>query len=81
MAGKTKILFNCQHNSGRSQISEAYLKKSAGEHFEIASAGMEPAERVNPLVVEAMKAEGIDLTEKSPRACLSSSSRATCIVT
>lgn len=67
MDGKTKVLFICRHNSGRSQIAEAYLKKFAGEYFEIESAGMEPAKAVNPLVVEAMKADGIDLSDKKPR--------------
>jgi arsenate reductase len=54
METKSKILFICQHNSGRSQIAEAYLKKYVGDQFQIESAGMEPAERVNPLVVEIM---------------------------
>ncbi len=64
---KQKILFICQHNSGRSQIAEAYLKRFAGDRFEIESAGLQPAENVNPLVVEVMKEEGFDLSEKKPR--------------
>lgn len=64
---KQKILFICQHNSGRSQIAEAYLKKFAGDQLEIESAGLEPAENINPLVVEVMKEEGIDLSKKKPQ--------------
>ncbi|MBN1850642.1 MAG: arsenate reductase ArsC [Deltaproteobacteria bacterium] len=64
---KPRILFICQHNSGRSQIAEAYLKEFAGEHFEIESAGFKPAEEVNPLVVEVMKEEGFDLSGKKPQ--------------
>jgi hypothetical protein len=67
METKSKILFICQHNSGRSQIAEAYLKKYVGDQFQIESAGMEPAERVNPLVVEVMKEEGFDLSDKKPQ--------------
>jgi arsenate reductase len=67
MEMKSKILFICQHNSGRSQIAEAYLKKFVGDQFQIESAGMEPAERVNPLVVEIMKEEGFDLSDKKPQ--------------
>ena len=52
---KQKILFICQHNSGRSQMAEAYLKRFAGDQLEVESAGLQPAERVNPLVVEVMK--------------------------
>ena len=67
MANKTKVLFICQHNSGRSQIAEAYLKKLYGDHFEIESAGLEPAEAVSPLVVRVMDEVGFDLSEKKPQ--------------
>lgn len=61
------ILFICRHNSGRSQIAEAYLRKFGGDKFHVESAGFEPAEKVNPLVVEVMREEGIDLTSKKPQ--------------
>ncbi|MBN2242418.1 MAG: arsenate reductase ArsC [Acidobacteria bacterium] len=64
---KDRILFICQHNSGRSQIAEAYLKKYAGDFLEVESAGFEPAEKVNPLVVEVMREEGLDLSDSKPR--------------
>jgi len=59
MAKKTRVLFICQHNSGRSQIAEAYLRKFYGDHFEIESAGLEPAEAVNPLVIQVMAEDGL----------------------
>lgn len=64
---KLKILFICQHNSGRSQIAEAYLKQFGEDYFEVESAGLEPAEHVNPLVVEVMKEEGLDLSQNKPQ--------------
>ncbi len=67
MSRKARVLFICRHNSGRSQIAEAYLRKFAGQHFEVHSAGLEPAEKVHPLVVAVMKEEGIDLTDKKPQ--------------
>ncbi len=67
MDPKPRVLFICQHNSGRSQIAAAYLQKYAGEHFEVESAGLAPADGVNPLVVEAMQEEGIDLSDRKPR--------------
>lgn len=67
MSGKRKILFICQHNSGRSQIAEAYLNRFAGDALEIESAGLEPADAVNPLVVEVMKEEGFDLSGNRPQ--------------
>jgi arsenate reductase len=60
---KPKVLFICVHNSGRSQMAEAYLKKFAGDHYDVESAGLEPANEINPLVVKVMKEEGIDISE------------------
>ncbi len=67
MTDKQTVLFICQHNSGRSQIAEAYLRKIAGDTVEVESAGLEPAEAVNPLVVAVMLEEGIDLSQKTPQ--------------
>ena len=55
-----KVLFVCIHNSARSQMAEAFLKKLGGSDFEVESAGFEPT-AINPLVVEVMLEEGIDL--------------------
>jgi arsenate reductase len=59
---KPRVLFICVHNSGRSQVAEAYLKKLSGAKFDVESAGLEPAAEINPLVVEVMKEEGIDIS-------------------
>jgi len=67
MRHDAKVLFICQHNSGRSQIAEAYLKKLVTGNYLIESAGLEPSEFINPLVVEVMKEEGIDLSAKKPQ--------------
>jgi arsenate reductase (thioredoxin) len=61
------VLFVCLHNAGRSQMSEAlFTRAAAGEHT-AASAGTEPAERVHPEVVEAMRELGLDLSGRTPR--------------
>jgi len=64
---KTTVLFICSHNSARSQIAEEYLRKYCGDAYAVESAGLEPAEQVNPLVVEVMKEEGVDLSEKKTK--------------
>ena len=61
---KSKVLFVCIHNSARSQMAEELLRKLAGDRFEVESAGLEPG-KLNPIVVEALKEEGIDITGKS----------------
>lgn len=56
-----RILFLCIHNSARSQMAEAYLKKYGGEKYFSESAGLE-AGKLNPLAVEVMKEDGIDIS-------------------
>ncbi len=63
---KIKVLFLCIHNSARSQMAEAYLKKMGGDRFIPESAGLE-AGRLNPLAVEAMKEEGIDISQNKTK--------------
>jgi arsenate reductase len=58
---KRKVLFICIHNSARSQMAEAFLNRLCGEQFEAQSAGLEPG-KLNPIVVEAMKEIGIDIS-------------------
>lgn len=61
-----KVLMICVHNSGRSQMAEAYLQHYGGENFHVESAGFEPRS-INPLVVEVMAEEGFDLSGKKPQ--------------
>ncbi len=60
---KYKILFVCIHNSARSQMAEAFLKKYGQDRFDAESAGLEPG-RMNPNVITVMKEAGIDLSRK-----------------
>ena len=62
------VLFVCVHNSGRSQMAEAYFNKIASGKAQAISAGTQPADNVNPVVVEAMKEVGIDISNNKPRA-------------
>jgi arsenate reductase len=63
---KKKVLFVCIHNSARSQMAEALLNEMCGDQFEAQSAGLEPGQ-LNPLAVEAMLEENIDLTTKDTK--------------
>jgi len=64
---KKKVLFVCIHNSARSQMAEELLRKLAGHRFEVESAGLEPG-KLNPIVVEALKEERIDIKAKPTKA-------------
>ncbi|HAM51502.1 MAG TPA: arsenate reductase ArsC [Nitrospiraceae bacterium] len=57
----TKVLFACVHNTGRSQMAEAFLNALAGDRCMAESAGLTPG-TLNSLVVEAMKEIGIDIS-------------------
>lgn len=61
MRKKPRVLFLCTHNSARSQMAEGYLRSIAGDQYEVASAGTEPA-HVNPLAIRAMQEVGIDIS-------------------
>jgi arsenate reductase len=62
-----RVLFVCLHNAGRSQMSEALFELRAGGRHQAESTGTEPAERVHPSVVEAMREVGVDLSGHRPR--------------
>jgi len=62
-----KILFVCVENAGRSQMAEALFNKYAQSRFKAISAGTVPGKQVNPLVVEALKEVGIDVSRKKPK--------------
>jgi len=61
------VLFVCVHNAGRSQMAAGYLQHLAGDRVTVLSAGSMPAEQINPVAVEAMAEEGIDITAASPK--------------
>ena len=62
-----EVLFVCVHNAGRSQMAAGLLHKLAGESATVRSAGSEPAEHLNPRVVEAMQEIGIDISAEMPK--------------
>ena len=62
-----KILFVGVHNSGRSQMAEAWMNNLCGERFLAQSAGITPAASINPLVTKAMQEHGIDISGQKPR--------------
>ena len=61
------VLFVCVHNAGRSQMAAGYLRHLAAGRVEVRSAGSMPDEQINPVAVEAMREEGIDITAEQPK--------------
>jgi arsenate reductase (thioredoxin) len=64
---RPEVLFVCVHNAGRSQMAAGLLERAAGDRIDVISAGSEPADELNPAVVEAMKERGIDISAERPK--------------
>jgi len=61
------VLFVCVHNAGRSQMAAGYLAHLGAGRVEVLSAGSAPADQINPVAVEAMLEEGIDIAGEQPK--------------
>ncbi len=61
------MLFVCVHNAGRSQMAAGFLTALSGGGVEVRSAGSLPADRINPVAVEAMGELGIDIAGEQPK--------------
>src|SRR5438874_13790459 len=64
---KKKVLYICVHNRARSQMAAAWLNDICGDYFEAESAGLEPGQ-LNPLAVQVMDEEGIDISNNKTQA-------------
>jgi arsenate reductase (thioredoxin) len=62
-----EVLFVCVHNAGRSQMAAGLMARRAQGRVRVRSAGSDPAEHINPVVVEAMAELGIDLSAEVPK--------------
>jgi len=66
MDQKIRVLFLCTGNSARSQMADAFLRRYAGEHFEVFSAGLEP-KMINPLTIQVMAEIGYDISNQTSK--------------
>jgi arsenate reductase (thioredoxin) len=69
LATKTQpeVLFVCVHNAGRSQMAAGLVKLRSEGRIHVRSAGSDPAETINPAVLEAMDELGVDMHEEFPK--------------
>lgn len=67
MPDKPTVLFVCVHNAGRSQMAAGYMAALSDGRVEVLSAGSEPKDQVNPVAVQAMAEEGIDILGNIPK--------------
>lgn len=67
MSTKPTVLFVCVHNAGRSQMAAGYLHALSGGDIDVLSAGSAPKDQINPVAIEAMAEEGIDIANNTPK--------------
>ena len=63
----SRVLFVCKQNAGRSQMSDALFQRAAQGRHESRSAGTRPAEHVHPVVAEALREQGIEISGNRPQ--------------
>ena len=66
---RKKVLFLCTGNSCRSQMAEGFLRRMAGDKFEVFSAGVKPTQ-VNPLAIKVMAEIGIDISKHRSKSAM-----------
>ena len=62
-----EVLFVCVHNAGRSQMAAGLVNLRAEGRIHVRSAGSDPADQINPAVVEAMSEVGVDMAQEFPK--------------
>jgi arsenate reductase len=67
MTDKPTVLFVCVHNAGRSQMAAGFLRELGGGEIDVLSAGSAPKDQINPVAIEAMAEEGIDIADNTPK--------------
>jgi arsenate reductase len=67
MTDKPTVLFVCIHNAGRSQMAAGYLTALSGGAVNVRSGGSEPGTEINPIAIQAMREEGIDISQGVPQ--------------
>ena len=80
MADIPEVLFACTHNAGRSQMAAALLDHQAAGRVRVTSAGSQPADQLNPAVVQAMAEIGLDISREYPKPLTADQVRAADVV-
>jgi multimeric flavodoxin WrbA len=64
---RKKILFACRENACRSQMASAFAQHYAGDKLDVSTGGSQPADNINPTMVETMQERGLDMAFRIPQ--------------
>lgn len=67
VTSQPSVLFVCVHNAGRSQMAAGYMHHLSDGKVQVRSAGSTPKESINPIAVQVMAEEGIDIANNRPK--------------
>ena len=67
MTVQPTVLFVCIHNAGRSQMAAGYMTELSAGAVQVRSGGSEPGNEINPVAIEVMAEEGIDISQGVPQ--------------
>jgi arsenate reductase len=67
MTNAPTVLFVCIHNAGRSQMAAGYMSALSDGAVIVRSGGSEPGPEINPVAIQAMAEEGIDISQEVPQ--------------
>jgi arsenate reductase (thioredoxin) len=67
MTDKPVILFACVHNGGRSLAAKVLAEHHGGDRVQVRSAGSEPGDSLNPMVVQVLKERGLSTEREQPK--------------
>jgi arsenate reductase len=67
MISAPTVLFVCIHNAGRSQMAAGYMSALSDGAVIVRSGGSEPGSEINPVAIQAMAEEGIDISQGVPQ--------------
>ena len=67
MTSAPTVLFVCIHNAGRSQMAAGYMTALSNGAVSVRSGGSEPGHEINPVAIQAMAEEGIDIAQAVPQ--------------
>ena len=67
MSDKPSVLFVCVHNAGRSQMAAGFTRRLSEGRVDVLSAGSEPKDQINPVAIQVMAEEGIDIADEAPK--------------
>jgi arsenate reductase len=66
-AAAPTVLFVCIHNAGRSQMAAGYMRELSGGAVRVRAGGAAPGDQINPVAIQAMAEEGIDISRAVPQ--------------